>query len=197
MTLPPDFPSGGLPKAVKTARSTIQGSLRRYFSAVWGIGGASPRQAGHDSRVLKDDGVCPNQEGKGFKDPGNGRKRVAAGAWHRTEFGGVRKGAAVWGARLGGKRQGPSEPSNHDPEGLVPPVSRKVKDSPNQGPTAKPREAGLRESLRARLRPTAQVCGHRPPAGPAQSAVEDYSLNMAASQRWWRCPAARAHSPVT
>ena len=116
MTLPPSFPSGRLPKkVVKAARSTIQGSLRRCFSALWGIGGATPGQAGHVSRVLKDDGVCPNQEGKGFNDPGNVRKRVAAGGWHRAEFGGVRKGAVVGEARLGGKRQGPCEPSKPRP----------------------------------------------------------------------------------
>lgn len=106
--------------------------------------------------------MCPNQEEKGFKDPGNVRKGVAAGGRHRAEFGGVRKGAVVGGARLGCKRQGASEPSNRDPEGLVPPVSREIKDSGKQGPTAKPREAGLRASLRARLRPTAQACGYLP-----------------------------------
>ena len=68
----------------------------------------------------------------------------------------------VRGARLGGKRQGPSESSNHDPEGLEPPVSREIKESGKQGLTAKPREAGLRASLRARLRPTAQACWYRP-----------------------------------
>lgn len=56
----------------------------------------------------------------------------------------------------------PVSPVNRDPEGLEPPVSREIKDSGKQGPTAKPREAGLRASLRARLRPTAQACWYRP-----------------------------------
>ena len=106
--------------------------------------------------------------------------------------------ARRWGERgLAANAKGPVSPVTATRKGLYRLVSRKVKDSPNQGPTAKPKEAGLRENLRARLRPTAQACGHLPPAGPAQSAVEDYSLNMAASRRWWRGPATRGARPLT